>query len=52
MSSKEEVAAIYRKLSRTYTTFDQTDDLWMTNGLSSTLVRSIVAALSQVRCLR
>ncbi|MBG3850713.1 endonuclease III [Xanthomonas sp. WHRI 8391] len=43
MSNKTKINAVYRTLSRTYTTFDKTDDPWMTNGLSSTPFRSIVS---------
>ncbi len=35
--------AVYDALSRTYPTFDQTDDPWMTNGLSSTPFRCLVS---------
>ncbi len=35
--------AIYDALSRIYPTFDQTDDPWMTNGLSSTPFRALVS---------
>lgn len=35
--------AIYGILSRAYTTFDETDDPWMTNGLSSIPFRSLVS---------
>lgn len=34
---------IYQRLSDTYPTFDQTDDPWMTNGLSSTPFRCLVS---------
>ena len=34
---------IYEQLSRNYSTFDQTDDPWMTNGLSSTPFRCLVS---------
>lgn len=34
---------IYDSLSATYPTFDQTDDPWMTNGLSSTSFRCLVS---------
>ena len=34
---------IYKQLSRNYQTFDQTDDPWMTNGLSSTPFRCLVS---------
>lgn len=34
---------IYAQLSRNYSTFDQTDDPWMTNGLSSTPFRCLVS---------
>lgn len=34
---------IYEQLSRNYPTFDQTDDPWMTNGLSSTPFRCLVS---------
>lgn len=32
----KDIDAIYGILSRTYTNFEETDDPWMTNGLSST----------------
>lgn len=35
--------AIYGILCRTYPTFDETDDPWMTNGLSATPFRSLVS---------
>ena len=35
--------AIYDILQQTYPTFDQTDDPWMTNGLSSTPFRCLVS---------
>ncbi len=35
--------AIYSILSRTYATFDEIDDPWMTNGLSATPFRSLVS---------
>lgn len=40
---KNKLEAIYRSLSHTYTTFEETDDPWMTNGLSSTPFRSLVS---------
>lgn len=44
-----EVTEVYETLSRTYPTFDQSDDPWMTNGLSSTPFKALVsAALSTV----
>lgn len=42
-TDKRELDAIYRILSKTYTTFDKTDDPWMTNGLSSTPFKSLVS---------
>lgn len=39
----KDLDAIYAILSRTYTTFEETDDPWMTNGLSSTPFRSLVS---------
>lgn len=44
MLAKSETSAIYKSLSNAYPTFDQSDDEWMTNGLSSTPFRSIVSA--------
>lgn len=41
--SKQELGAIYGILSRAYTTFEETDDPWMTNGLSSTPFKSLVS---------
>lgn len=41
--SKRELDAVYGILSRTYTTFEETDDPWMTNGLSSTPFKSLVS---------
>ncbi len=42
-AGKKDLAAIYGILGRTYPTFDQTDDPWMTNGLSATPFRSLVS---------
>jgi len=42
-SSAGELATIYGILGRTYSTFEETDDPWMTNGLSSTPFRSLVS---------
>ena len=39
----ERLASLYEQLSRTYPTFDQTDDPWMTHGLSSTPFRCLVS---------
>lgn len=44
MLAKSEISSIYKSLSNAYPTFDQSDDEWMTNGLSSTPFRSIVSA--------
>lgn len=41
--SGKDLAAIYGILCRTYPTFDQTDDPWMTNGLSATPFKSLVS---------
>ena len=40
---RRDVAAVYRILSERYPTFDQVDDPWMANGLSSTPFRSLVS---------
>ncbi|MGJ7582202.1 endonuclease III domain-containing protein [Variovorax sp. RHLX14] len=37
------MSAVYELMSKAYTTFDKTDDPWMTNGLSSTPFRSLVS---------
>lgn len=39
----ERLASLYAQLSRTYPTFDQTDDPWMVHGLSSTPFRCLVS---------
>lgn len=39
----QRLESIYEQLSRTYPTFDQTDDPWMTHGLSSTPFRCLVS---------
>lgn len=39
----QRLASLYEQLSRTYPTFDQTDDPWMTHGLSSTPFRCLVS---------
>jgi endonuclease III len=41
--NQNKIAKIYKILSITYQTFDQTDDEWMTNGLSSTPFKSLVS---------
>jgi endonuclease III len=41
--NQKKIAKIYKILSTTYQTFDQTDDEWMTNGLSSTPFKSLVS---------
>jgi endonuclease III len=41
--NQNKIAKIYKILSTTYQTFDQTDDEWMTNGLSSTPFKSLVS---------
>lgn len=40
---RKDLDAIYGILSRTYPTFDETNDPWMTNGLSATPFRSLVS---------
>ncbi len=40
---QDQVDQIYQTLSHTYTTFDQTDDEWITSGLSSTPFKSLVS---------
>lgn len=40
---KEKLTQIYDVLSSTYPTFENTDDPWMTNGLSSTPFKSLVS---------
>lgn len=42
-ADKREVTAVYDLLSKAYTTFDKTEDPWMTNGLSATPFRSLVS---------
>lgn len=42
-SDAERLASLYERLRQTYPTFDQTDDPWMTNGLSSTPFRCLVS---------
>lgn len=37
------IDSIYKQLSQTYPTFDESDDPWMTNGLSSTPFRCLVS---------
>lgn len=44
MLARSDISAVYSSLSKAYPTFDQSDDEWMTNGLSSTPFRSIVSA--------
>lgn len=39
----QRLASLYEQLSRTYPTFDQIDDPWMTHGLSSTPFRCLVS---------
>ena len=39
----ERLASLYERLSGHYPTFDQTDDPWMTHGLSSTPFRCLVS---------
>lgn len=41
--ASKRIESIYQKLSQTYPTFDETDDPWMTNGLSSTPFRCLVS---------
>ncbi|WP_310417545.1 endonuclease III [Chamaesiphon sp. OTE_8_metabat_110] len=41
--NQNKISKIYEILSTTYQTFDQTDDEWMTNGLSSTPFKSLVS---------
>lgn len=43
MKKIEKLDKIYSILSKTYSTFDETDDPWITNGLSSTPFRSLVS---------
>ena len=43
LASSNEIAQIYEILSQTYPTFENTDDPWMTNGLSSTPFKSLVS---------
>lgn len=43
LASSNEIAQIYEILSQTYPTFANTDDPWMTNGLSSTPFKSLVS---------
>lgn len=57
MKQQRAIEEIYEILSRTYPTYDESDDEWMTNGLSDTPFRSIVSvALSTMtaspRCIR
>lgn len=40
----KQIKRIYDILSKTYGTFDESDDPWMTNGLSKTPFRSLVSA--------
>lgn len=40
---EDRLASLYAQLSRTYPTFDQTDDPWMVHGLSSTPFRCLVS---------
>lgn len=42
-SDNGNLIAIYDILSKTYKTFEETDDPWMTNGLSSTPFKSLVS---------
>lgn len=42
-TDERELNAIYDILSKTYTTFEETDDPWMTNGLSTTPFKSLVS---------
>ena len=42
-TDERELDAIYDILSKTYTTFEETDDPWMTNGLSTTPFKSLVS---------
>lgn len=43
MMNQNKISKIYDLLSQTQPTFDQTDDEWMTNGLSSTPFKSLVS---------
>lgn len=43
LSAERRLESIYDVLQQTYPTFDQTDDPWMTNGLSSTPFRCLVS---------
>ena len=43
LASERRLEKIYGVLQQTYPTFDQTDDPWMTNGLSSTPFRCLVS---------
>lgn len=43
LAAQRRLEIIYGVLQRTYPTFDQTDDPWMTNGLSSTPFRCLVS---------
>ncbi|MDW2776303.1 hypothetical protein [Pseudomonas sp. BEA3.1] len=42
-TTDDRLTQIYERLSATYPTFDETDDPWMTNGLSSTPFRCLVS---------
>ena len=42
-TQEERIDTIYHILSENYVTFEETDDPWMTNGLSSTPFRALVS---------
>lgn len=49
MLNTSEIATVYSRLAHIYPTFDESDDPWITNGLSKTPYRVIVStALSTV----
>jgi endonuclease III len=43
MMKQKRIAEIYRILSENYVTFEETEDPWITNGLSSTPFRALVS---------
>lgn len=45
MKKTEKLDSIYSILKKTYTTFDKTDDPWITHGLSSTPFKSLVSVV-------
>lgn len=45
MTKTEKLDNIYAIISKTYPTFDKTDDPWITNGLSSTPFKSLVSVV-------